>query len=108
MSAVQDRPQMQYYSVRFRRIKPDVSQICFVVAVEGANRKSLSSLIPIFSNKFPGWSVCGQMISEAEFDRRSSEAHEASLIDFDHRHPDELFDAIKNVNGNFFDPWRFT
>lgn len=108
MSLVQDRPQMNYYSVRFQRTKPDFSVICFVVAVEGANRKGLSSLIPIFSDKFPGWSVCGQMISEAEFDRRSNEANEANLIDFDHRHPDELFDAIKNVNGNFFDPWRFT
>lgn len=108
MSAVKDRPQMQYYSVRFMRMKPDVSQISFVVALEGANHKGLKALRPIFANKFPGWSVCGQMISEAEFYRRSTEAHEANLINFDHRKPDELFDALKNVTGNFFDPWRFT
>lgn len=108
MSAVQDRPHMQYYSVRFRRIKPDVSQICFVVGLGGANHQGLQALRPIFANKFPRWSVCAMRISEAEFDRRSNEAHEANLIDFDHRHPDELFDSIRNVNGNFFDPWRFT
>lgn len=109
MSAVQDRPHMHYYSVRFRRIKPDVSQICFLVAYEGPeNREILKTFGPIFANKFPGWSVCAMRITEAEFDRRSNEAHEANMIDFDHRHPDELFDAIKNVNGIFFDPWRFT
>lgn len=108
MSAVQDRPQMNYHSVRFRRMKPVVSQICFVVAVKGENWQDLKRLQPIFADKFPGWSVCAMQITETEFDRRLSEAHEASLIDFDHRHPDELFDAIKNINGNFFDPWRFT
>ena len=34
MSAVQDRPQMNYFLMRFRRTKPDESEISFVAACE--------------------------------------------------------------------------
>lgn len=109
MSAVKDRPQMNYYRIRFTRLKPDESEIRFVVAIGGVHHQDGPKVFrPIFANKFPGWVFTYMPITEAEFDRLSYEAHEANLIDFDHRHPDELFDAIKNVNGNFFDPWRFT
>ena len=109
MSALQDRPKMNYYRVRFTRKKPVESRIYFVVAFEGTNKwEDLKDLKPIFAYKFPGWTFCYMSITEQEFDASIDEASEASLIDFDHRHPDELFKRIKSVCGNFFDPWRFT
>ncbi len=109
MSALQDRPRMKFYKIEFRRKKPDVSKICFVVGIEEDKAfEHLRALHPIFEHKFPGWTFGYASISESNFERRIQEAQETSLIDFDHRHPNDLFETIKNVCGNFFDPWRFT
>ncbi len=109
MSALQDRPEMKFYKIEFRRKKPDVSKICFVVAIEEERAfEHLRVLHPIFEHKFPGWTFGYSPISESNFERRIQEAQETSLIDFDHRHPDDLFEKIKNICGNFFDHWRFT
>ena len=109
MSLVQDRPQMNYFLMRFRRTKPDESEISFVAACEEkwspGGPKNWSKL---FAHKFPGWKVVSKAITEEEFERRLDSAHEANLIDLDHRHPDELFQAVEKISGNFFDPWRFT
>ena len=96
---------MRFYRIRFRRLSTG-STIAFVAATKLKRPKA--SLRGIFENKFPGWIFEVKEISERVFVSQIDASHEASKIDIDLRHPDELFVEVRKVAGNFFDPWRFT
>jgi hypothetical protein len=96
---------LRFYLIRFTRLSTG-SSIAFVVAT--MVKKPQFSLRAIFQCKFPGWIFQVREISLDNFTARIEASHEASKIDFDHRHPDELFVEAKVITGNFFDPWRFT
>jgi hypothetical protein len=96
---------LRFYSIRFQRLSTG-SAIAFVAATK--LKRPRVSLRAIFQNKFPGWIFQVKEISLDDFTARIEASHEANLIDFDHRHPDELFVEARKITGNFFDPWRFT
>ena len=99
------KDRLRFYEIKFRRLSTG-SAIAFVAATKVSRPRV--SLRAIFQNKFPGWIFQVKEISLEDFTDRIDASHEASKINVDVRHPDELFVEVRKVAGNFFDPWRFT
>jgi hypothetical protein len=92
---------MRFFLVAFQRLKTG-SHISFVAATD--IRKPKEGLRAIFRNKFPGWTFMMAEMPEREFRVQLQIAFEVSRTNWDYRHPNEFFENIENIRGNFFDP----